>query len=561
MPTTSWGPPGARCFRTSSFPGTLRTRAALGSRRTTPGWSRSRWIWAPPREGSDDAPQRVRDRCRGDCPCHAHGLLYGFPDGIRSPEAPGGTARPPGRLPGVPRERLHGGDKAVSDLPPFDRVHPAALDVRLAGAEPLRVVPRPVVLPDVPRPERGTEAEQEDGGPARPGSPASGGLHRAAPDRRAARPRLVLPVPRKQERCEMPRLPPMRRGVMPTANNARAFWPFLVIVVAVLAAGGCSTSTTTSGFSLVDEQGGHPANFLSTHPGFAVSLVSQCSPCHGDDLKGGIANASCFTAACHHGTKTGWVVFPPGPPQGHGTSAKKKPGSSGFVSCRICHGNDFLGGSVQVTCLSAGCHGGAGQSHNPAQWRSGDTYVNTTTDEGNASVCALCHLAGANSPIGPPSPPAAAGTPPGCFNNTLCHGENPVPHPVGSSWRATPPAAQPHGNSAKATPSSSEGFAYCRVCHGTSTGNYNGGTAQVSCLNVACHVGTGNSPHASRWFQGDTYVHTTTNPGNAPECAFCHFNELNAGNHSPTPPPAGSNPGCFNNTLCHGAGFSAHPAG
>jgi hypothetical protein len=348
---------------------------------------------------------------------------------------------------------------------------------------------------------------------------------------------------------------------MPKANNARALWPVLVIVVAALAAGGCSSSTTTSGLSLVDEQGGHPANFLSTHPGFAVSSVSQCTLCHGDDLKGGIANTSCFTAACHHGTKTGWVVFPPGPPQGHGTSAKKKPGSSGFVSCQICHGKDFLGGSVKVACLSAGCHGGTGQSPHPAQWRTGSDYVHSTTDEGNASVCAQCHLAGANSPIGPPSPPAPAGTPPGCFNSTLCHSENPVPHPVGSTWVTTPPAAQPHGNSAKATPSSSEGIAYCRVCHGTSGGNFNGGTAQVSCQNVACHGGTGNSPHASRWFQGDTYVHITTDPGNASECAFCHFNEPNAGNHSPTPPPAGSNPGCFNNTLCHGGSLSVHPAG
>jgi hypothetical protein len=345
---------------------------------------------------------------------------------------------------------------------------------------------------------------------------------------------------------------------MPTANNTRALWPILVIVVAALAAGGCSTSTTTSGLSLVDEQGGHSANFLSTHPGFAVSSVSQCSPCHGDDLKGGIANASCFTAACHHGTKTGWVVSPPGT-QGHGTSAKKKPGSSGFVSCRICHGNDFLGGSVQVACLNAGCHGGAGQSPHPAQWRSGDTYVHTTTDEANASVCAQCHLNGNNSPIGPPSPPAAAGTPPGCFNNALCHGENPVPHPVGSSWVATPPAAQPHGNNAKAAPGASSGFTYCQVCHGTGT-NFAGGSAEVSCY--PCHGGAGQSPHPAQWRTGDTYVHTTGDPGNASVCAFCHLAGANSPIAPPSPsPPAGTPPGCFNSTLCHGAITSPHPAG
>jgi hypothetical protein len=341
---------------------------------------------------------------------------------------------------------------------------------------------------------------------------------------------------------------------MPTANNARAFWPVLVIVA--LAAGGCSTSNSSSGLSLVDEQGDHPDNFLATHPRFAVSSVDQCRTCHGSDLTGGIANQSCFLSACHH-EDPGWVAAPPAP-QPHGASAKKAPGSSGFVSCRICHGDTFSGGGAQVSCLNAGCHGGAGQSPHPAQWRTVNTYVHTTADEANASVCAQCHRNGNNSPIGPPSPPAAAGTPPGCFNNTLCHGENPVPHPLGNAWVATSPAAQPHGNDAKAAPGSTTGFAYCQICHGTGA-DFAGGSSGRSCY--PCHGGTGNSPHASQWFQGDTYEHITTDEGNASECAFCHFNEPNAGNHPPAPPPAGSDPGCFNGTLCHGGSRSAHLEG
>jgi hypothetical protein len=339
---------------------------------------------------------------------------------------------------------------------------------------------------------------------------------------------------------------------MPTAKKTGALWPLLVIAVAALAAGGCSTSNTTSGLSLVDAQGNHPANFLATHPGFAVSSVSQCTTCHGDDLKGGIANTSCFTAACHHGTVPGWVATPPAP-QPHGASAKKAPGSSGFVSCRICHGNDFLGGSVQVACLNADCHGGGGQSPHPAQWRSGDTYVHMTTDEANASVCAQCHLNGNNSPIGAPSPPAPGGTPPGCFNSTLCHGAA-GGHPAG--WVATPPADQPHGDSAKAAPGATTGFAYCQVCHGN---DFTGGVGTTCLNNSACH-GTGvQSPHPSQWLPGASYVHTTTNEGNAPVCALCHYNEPGAGAHAPTPPPAGVTVGCFNNTLCHGAGGAPHP--
>jgi hypothetical protein len=350
---------------------------------------------------------------------------------------------------------------------------------------------------------------------------------------------------------------------MPNANEPRALWPILLIVIVALAAGGCSTSTTNSGLSLVDEQGNHPANWLSRHPVYAVADSNQCKTCHGEDLTGGIANTSCYTAACHHGTIPGWVATPPAA-QPHGASAKKlAPGSFGFVACQICHGNDFRGGAVQVACRNADCHGGAGRSPHPAEWRTLDPYFHTNTDGDNAPVCARCHLNGENSPIAQPSPPAAPGTPPGCFNNTLCHGEKPVPHPLGSNWVAASPASQPHGNSAKATPSDSSGFAFCRVCHGTADGNFNGGTAQVSCLNngASCHGAGVQSPHASLWFQGDAYEHITTDPGNASECAFCHFNEPGAGAHTPTPPPGGVTVGCFNNTLCHGASASFHPAG
>ena len=159
---------------------------------------------------------------------------------------------------------------------------------------------------------------------------------------------------------------------MRAMRNIRPLWPIGCAILAAVVFGGCSTGTTTSGLNLVDAQGNHPANFLSTHPRFAVADVEQCKDCHGNDLAGGIANTSCFTAACHHGTETGWVVFPSGPPQGHGTSAKKAPGSSGFVSCRICHAADFTGDGSLVSCLNnAACHGAGVQSPHPQKpWRS-----------------------------------------------------------------------------------------------------------------------------------------------------------------------------------------------
>ena len=328
-------------------------------------------------------------------------------------------------------------------------------------------------------------------------------------------------------------------------GRIRPLWPVLISIFLALLVSGCSNSNENSGFSLVDQNGDHPSNFLSTHPGYAVAEINQCTQCHGDDLMGGISNQSCFLSACHHDPEPNWVATPPAA-QPHGASAKAVPGSSGFVSCQICHAVDFSGGGAQVSCLSAGCHGGSGQSPHPANWRTGGTYVHTNTNEGNASVCAQCHLNGANSPIPPPSPPAPAGTAPGCFNNTLCH-EAGIPHPVGGTWVTVPPAAQPHGNDAKAAPGATTGFNYCQVCHGTGT-DFAGGSSGISCY--TCHGAS--APHPASWRTGDTYVHTSVDGGNASVCAFCHTDGANSPIPPPSPPaPAGTPPGCFNSTLCH----------
>jgi hypothetical protein len=256
-----------------------------------------------------------------------------------------------------------------------------------------------------------------------------------------------------------------------------------------------------------------------------------------------------------------WVATSPAA-QPHANDAKATPGAAtGFAYCQACHGTgtDFAGGSSGVSCYP--CHSTTTSSPHASQWRTGDTYVHTTTAEGNAPVCAFCHLNGANSPVAPPSPPAPAGTAPGCFNSTLCHGVGGVPHPVGSAWVAASPAAQPHGDSAKATPGAAAGFAYCQVCHGTGTtppANFGGGSSGVSCL--TCH-GNPHAPAPWRASAGSVYDHTSTDPGNAPICAQCHFpgSLSNPPNHPPSPAPAGTPPGCFNSTLCHGASF--HPAG
>ncbi|MDH3237343.1 MAG: hypothetical protein OEM47_02250 [Deltaproteobacteria bacterium] len=341
---------------------------------------------------------------------------------------------------------------------------------------------------------------------------------------------------------------------MRTVNHLRALRLLFCVVCAVLFLGGCSSSSDdmTLRFSPGPGGGTHPVDWLSIHPGFAVSDVGACTTCHGDDLAGGISNTSCFTAACHHGTAPGWET-----PAVHGASAKASV-SSGFKACQICHAASFTGGGSQVSCLNnVACHGAEVQSPHPASWRTGDTYVHTTVAEGNASVCAFCHTGGANSPIAPPDPPAPGGTPPGCFNSTLCHGAGGAPHPVGGTWVTAPPAAQPHGNDAKAVPGATTGFNYCQICHGTGT-DFAGGSSGHSCY--PCHGAS--APHPASWRTGDTYVHTTVAEGNASVCAFCHTGGANSPIAPPDPPaPGGTPPGCFNSTLCHGAGGAPHPVG
>jgi len=187
----------------------------------------------------------------------------------------------------------------------------------------------------------------------------------------------------------------------------------------------------------------------------------------------------------------------------HGTAAKTQP--IGFSTCQECHADDFSGGIAQISCFN--CHGGSGP--HPTSWITG-TYTHTDTNTGNASVCALCHANGANSPIAPPSLPAPAGSAPGCFNNTLCHAE-----PACGSCHGIPPSGSIFPNVAGShTPhmnvNTSIGCATCHLGAGSGTTLHQNGVvdvildpgynaqsgtatynaASLSCSNISCHGGS-----------------------------------------------------------------------
>jgi predicted CxxxxCH...CXXCH cytochrome family protein len=270
------------------------------------------------------------------------------------------------------------------------------------------------------------------------------------------------------------------------------------------------------------------------HANGALSSVQPASPAPQGTAPGCFNNTLCHAAVGH---AAGWSA-----PDQHGATAKAQPGSSaGFASCETCHSSDFSGGLANTSCFT--CHGGSGP--HPTSWITG-VYTHTSTDTGNAPVCAQCHTNGAHSPIAPPSPAAPAGTAPGCFNNTLCHAT-----PTCGSCHGIPPAGATFPNIAgsHAAHMSLGANVACSACHsgaGSGTSLHQNGAVDVvldpafnaksgaatyfaasqTCTNISCHGGQ-TTP---TWLSGAINVNT--------QCAACHssgttqYNSYNSGHHS-----------------------------
>jgi hypothetical protein len=242
---------------------------------------------------------------------------------------------------------------------------------------------------------------------------------------------------------------------------------FKVSLLFALAGMVWACSSPNSDTPALDSSGKHAGNWIVVHRPSFIADRSRCEGCHGSDLLGGISRVSCFSSdfngqACHAngpaGHRSGWRD-----PALHGGSAKSQPGDeSGFTSCQLCHGADFSGGVAGVSCFTASrgtgpCHvtNGVpvGAPHAPIPWRTypDPTHTDTVDDANgsNAAVCAQCHTAGAH--LRTPILTTYNTGKPGCFNSTLCHGQE--RHPAG--W------ADPnnHGKTAMSN------LTYCQQCH------------------------------------------------------------------------------------------------
>jgi len=317
----------------------------------------------------------------------------------------------------------------------------------------------------------------------------------------------------------------------------RPLRPFtwLLLLGAVAFAAGCSTANTSGGGGTstshilpngtsvagwTNPAGGSLHASAATNEYVSNGALVSCTECHGADLTGGIARTSCFgnAAACHHGTIAGW--FAPGV---HGASAKSAPGDGSFFACQVCHGNDFSGGGAGIAC--ALCHG-VPAPHPSAPWLSGVGSTHTNTNPANAPVCAQCHFPGsANNPANHPPTPAPAGTAPGCFNSTLCHGEGGVAHPVpynADAHYAVTTAAFPGGCSAchdVSAPTAKPGPA-CQTCHVAASP-----LTAVNC--TSCHASppSDGAPAGAAYpnLEGAHAEHLALNIAGSPvSCDTCH---------------------------------------
>jgi predicted CxxxxCH...CXXCH cytochrome family protein len=247
----------------------------------------------------------------------------------------------------------------------------------------------------------------------------------------------------------------------------------------------------------------HPSGWINDHAAQAVAGVDACTKCHElSVLKVGSGIPTCMTTGCHHQSTPGWAGA-----DVHGVRAKLAVVGTGgsLVSCQICHAKDFTGGPSTIACSS--CHG-VSAPHPVKPWRisGGSVYSHTTVDPSNAAVCAQCHYPGSpNNPVGHPATPAPAGTQPGCYNATLCHGANAAPHPVPFLTGQTDSK-----NNGHLTVTAAAFAADCATCHAYSGASPISsaplcskchqladptavGTQAGTCL--SCHVGTPGLPN------------------------------------------------------------------
>lgn len=242
----------------------------------------------------------------------------------------------------------------------------------------------------------------------------------------------------------------------------------------------------------------HPSGFKdkSSHGLTAIRVgKDKCGLCHGTDFSGGIVSVSCFTCHSSYPHRSGWEY-----PASHGayTLTASITITDSVAACALCHGDDFQGGDTKFSCYF--CHPfphltgwdtGAG-SHGLYLQSRGFTVTS----------CSSCH--GADFGGGTARVSCSA-----------CHTSYPHPEP---QW-----IQQGSGSFHGDTVLAQNGPSSCGLCHGN---DFQGGNSGVSCY--SCH---GLYPHSADWasFIHAPYVDSNSDGG----CRGCHMTIKSAYSLSP----------------------------
>ncbi len=177
--------------------------------------------------------------------------------------------------------------------------------------------------------------------------------------------------------------------------------------------------------------------------------------------------------------------------------------AAGSVACASCHGDDYSGGTSEVSCFK--CH--TSYPHKSGWLQSGSAQfhggylgrVNYSTTQ-----CQTCH--GANLAGGPGKTPC-----------TQCH----ALYPHDANWNKTGDA-QFHGAFAKSV---NWDLSSCKPCHGD---QFQGGPGKAPC--TACHA---SYPHNKDWLLEDTPDYhgawLKSRQFRLEECQACHGDHLQGG--------------------------------
>lgn len=169
----------------------------------------------------------------------------------------------------------------------------------------------------------------------------------------------------------------------------------------------------------------HPANWLNSDSeefhGHVLRNndwdVSSCATCHGNDFQGGETKVSCYTCHSSFPHDADWLQA--SSDKFHGTFLQNNGWDT--ESCAACHGQDYQGGDVGVSCYT--CHSAFPHSSNWVNNSSDEFHGNFIRQGGwSLASCKTCHAedySGGNTGVACAQCHTQEGGPEAC--NT-CHG-------------------------------------------------------------------------------------------------------------------------------------------